>query len=93
MKIKTYSIRFDERTRDLILISLAQHQAQYEAEIAAGNTSEVALETYDQLGQVRRGILLTPVEEVETDELEKENSETVEETPEEMYKSQEGRQS
>ena len=93
MKIKTYSIRFDERTRDLILISLAQHQAQYEAEIAAGNKSEVALETYDQLGQVRRGILLTPGEEVETDDLEEENSETIAETPEEMYKSQEGRQS
>ena len=93
MKITTYSIRFDTRTKELILQALSRMQAQYETEIAQGNGDEAILETYDQLGQVRRGILLSPGEVVETEDLELTNSETIEETPEEMYKSQEGRQS
>ena len=93
MKITTYSIRFDTRTKELILQALSRMQSQYETEIAQGNGDEAILETYDQLGQVRRGILLSPGEVVETEELELTNSETIEETPEEMYKSQEGRQS
>ena len=79
MKIQTYSIRFDGRTRELILQALASMQGQYEAEIANGNTDEVVLETYDQLGQVRRGILMAPGEEVETEQLEEPNSETIDE--------------
>ena len=93
MKITTYSIRFDGRTKELILQALARMQAQYETEIAQGNNDETILETYDQLGQVRRGILMSPGEEVETDELQEPSSETIQETPEDMYKSQEGRQS
>ena len=58
-----------------------------------GDSSEGLQTTYDQVGQVRRGILFSPAEEVDTDNLEAENSETIDETPEEMYKSQEGRQS
>ena len=88
MKITTYSIRFDGRTKELILLALSNLQSQYEAEIAEGNDNESTMETYDQLGQVRRGILLSPGEEVETEDLEESNSETVQETPEEMYKSQ-----
>ena len=79
MKIKTYSIRFDGRTRELILLALANMQGQYEAEIANGNEDETILETYDQLGQVRRGVLMAPGEEVETEELEEPNSETIDE--------------
>ena len=93
MKLTTYSIRFDGRTKELILQALSNLQGQYEKEIAAGNQNETILETYDQLGQVRRGILMSPGEEVETDELQEPNSETIDETPEDMYKSQEGRQS
>ena len=92
MKITTYSIRFDGRTKELILLALANLQAEYEGNIAVGVGDETTLETYDQLGQVRRGILMSPGEEVETDDLEISNSETLEETPEEMYKSQDGRQ-
>ena len=77
MKITTYSIRFDGRTKELILLALSRMQAQYETEIAQGNEDDVVLETYDQLGQVRRGILLSPGEEVETDDLEISNSETL----------------
>ena len=93
MKIQTYSIRFDGRTKELILLALSRMQAQYEAELAQGVSDDTILETYDQLGQVRRGILLSPAEVVETDELTEPNSDTIEESPEDMYKSQEGRQS
>ena len=92
-KITTYSIRFDGRSKELILLGLGNLQQQLEQQIAAGEANEAAVNTYDQVGQVRRGILLAPAEEIETDDLEEENSETVAETPEEMYKSQEGRQS
>ena len=93
MKLTTYSIRFDGRTKELILQALARMQAQYETEIAQGNTDEVVIETYDQLGQVRRGILMAPGEEFETDGMTEPTGETVNENPVEMYKSQEGRQS
>ena len=78
MKITTYSIRFDGRTKELILQALSNLQGQYENQIATGNGDETVLETYDQLGQVRRGILMSPGEEVETDELQEPNSETLE---------------
>lgn len=92
MKITTYSIRFDGRSKELILLALGNLQSQLEQQVAQQPDQDV-LNTYDQVGQVRRGILLAPAEEVETEDLEAENSETVGETPEEMYKSQEGRQS
>jgi len=92
MKITTYSIRFDGRTKELILLALSNLQSQYEIQIAQGNDSEVILETYDQIGQVRRGVLMSPGEEVETEELDEPNSEEVESSAE-MYKSQEFRQS
>ena len=93
MKLTTYSIRFDGRTKELILQALSNLQGQYENQIAAGNQDETILETYDQLGQVRRGILMSPGEEFETDEVAEPTGETVNENPVEMYKSQEGRQS
>ena len=92
MKLTTYSIRFDGRTKELILLALSRMQSQYETEIADGRDDEVMLETYDQLGQVRRGILLSPAEVVETEELDEPNSEEVESSAD-MYKSQEFRQS
>ena len=91
-KITTYSIRFDGRSKELILLGLANLQQQLEQQVAQGG-DEATLQTYDQVGQVRRGILLAPPEEVETEDLEANNSETIDESPEEMYKSQEGRQS
>ena len=91
-KITTYSIRFDGRSKELILLGLANLQQQLEQQVAQGG-DEAALQTYDQVGQVRRGILLAPPEQVETEDLETNNSETIDESPEEMYKSQEGRQS
>ena len=90
--ITTYSIRFDGRSKELILLALGNLHQQLEQQVQQTGDQNV-LTTYDQVGQVRRGILLAPPEEVETEDLEQENSETVQETPEEMYKSQEGRQS
>ena len=92
MKITTYSIRFDGRSKELILLALSNLQSQLEQQVSQ-QPDQDTLNTYDQVGQVRRGILLAPPEEVETEDLEEENSETVTESPEEMYKSQEGRQS
>lgn len=92
-KVTTYTVRFDGRTKELILLALGNLYSQLEQQMLQGDTQEGLQTTYDQVGQVRRGILFAPAEEVETDDLEVENSETIEETPEEMYKSQEGRQS
>ena len=74
------------------MLALGNLHQQLEQQVQQTGDQNV-LTTYDQVGQVRRGILLAPPEEVETEDLEQENSETVQETPEEMYKSQEGRQS
>ena len=89
--IKTYSIRYDERTREVLLAALNNLLANVEQQVRDG--VEGADVAYDQVSQVKRGVLLAPGEDTEVEDLEEENSETVEETPEEMYKSQEGRQS
>ena len=89
--IKTYSIRYDERTREVLLAALNNLLANVEQQVLDG--VEGADVAYDQVSQVKRGVLLAPGEDTEVEDLEEENSETVEETPEEMYKSQEGRQS
>ena len=78
MKITTYSIRFDERTKELLLLALGNFHSQLEQQLAR-EPSDQALETYDQVGQVRRGILMSPGEETETEQLEEENSETIDE--------------
>ena len=96
--IKTYSIRYDEKTKEILLVALNALQQNVEQQLNEGN--EAAAVAYDQVSQIKRGILLAPGDETEVEDLEEENSETVdeapevvEETPEEMYKSQEGRQS
>ena len=92
--IKTYSIRYDEKTKEILLVALNALQQNVEQQLSEGN--EAAANAYDQVSQVKRGILLAPGDEPEVEDLEEENSETVEEsptdvleeTPEEMYKSQ-----
>ena len=76
-KITTFSVRFDGRSKELILLALSTLHQQIEQQIAQGEGNEQVLQTYDEVGQVRRGILLAPPEEVETEDLEIENSETV----------------
>lgn len=75
MKIRTFSVRFDGRSKEIILLALSNLQNQIEQQIAQGSADEQVLQTYDEVGQVRRGILLSPPEEVETDDLESSNSE------------------
>jgi len=90
--ITTYTIRFDGRTKEILLLALNNLHQQLEQQVAQGGDENV-LRVYDEVSQVKRGVLLSPGEETQTENLEAENSETVDETPEEMYKSQEGRQS
>ena len=84
--ITTYTIRFDGRTKEILLLALNNLHQELEQQIAQGNKE--VLTAYDEVSQVKRGVLLSPPEEIETGNLEAENSETVEETPEQMYKSQ-----
>ena len=90
--ITTYTIRFDGRTKEILLLALNNLHQELEQQVAQGGNENV-LRVYDEVSQVKRGVLLSPGEQVDTANLEAETSETVEETPEEMYKSQEGRQS
>ena len=81
--MKTFSVRFDERTKQ-ILVSLLENGIQQTSQaIIAGDYSEELLQQHEELSQVKNGILYTrPDEEVESKE------EPKEETPIEMYKSQ-----
>ena len=85
--ITTYTIRFDGRTKEILLLALNNLHQQLEQQVSQGGDENV-LRVYDEVSQVKRGVLLSPGEEVDTEALEAENSETVEETPEQMYKSQ-----
>ena len=79
-KVTTYSIRFDGRTKEIILFALSSLQQQTEQQISQSNeTDEYILQRYDEISQVRRGILMSPGEEIETDDLETTNSETIDE--------------
>jgi len=79
-KVTTYSIRFDGRTKEIILLALSNLQQQIEREISqSGGGDEGVLQSYDEVGQVRRGVLMSPGEEVETENLEETNSETIDE--------------
>ena len=79
-KVTTYSVRFDGRTKEIILLALSNLQQQIEQQITqSGGGDEGVLQSYDEVGQVRRGILLSPSEEIETDDLEETNSETIDE--------------
>ena len=78
-KVTTYSVRFDGRTKEIILLALSNLHQQMEREITQSGGDEGVLQAYDEVGQVRRGILMSPGEEVETDDLETTNSETIDE--------------
>ena len=78
-KVTTYSVRFDGRTKEIILLALSNLHQQMEREITQSGGDEGVLQAYDEVGQVRRGILMSPGEEIETDDLETTNSETIDE--------------
>ena len=78
-KVTTYSVRFDGRTKEIILLALSNLHQQMEREITQSGGNEEVLQAYDEVGQVRRGILMSPGEEIDTDDLETTNSETIDE--------------
>ena len=86
---KVFSIRFDERTKQILVGLLENAIQQTSSGITAGNYSEEILAQHEELTQVKNGLLYTRPEEVE---LEETKPDVKEETPEEMYKSQDGRQ-
>ena len=80
---KTFSIRFDERTKQILVMLLDNGIQQTTQAITAGDYSEELLAQHEELTQVKRGILYTRPDEPEEVEEEKPK-----ETTEEMYKSQ-----
>ena len=81
-EVKTFSVRFDERTKQILLLLLDNGIQQTTQQIAAGDYSDELLQQHEELSQVKRGILYTKPDEPE------EVEEKPKETPEEMYKSQ-----
>ena len=83
-EVKTFSVRFDERTKQILLMLLDNGIQQTTQQIAAGDYSDELLQQHEELSQIKRGILYT-----KPDEPEEVTEEKPKETPEEMYKSQE----
>ena len=65
MKMKTYSVRFDAESRQLMVVSLAESMNQLERFILDGTADENTMRTFDSLMQIRRGLLAAPAEEVD----------------------------
>ena len=81
---KTFSIRFDERTKQILVMLLDNGIQQTTQAITAGDYSEELLAQHEELTQVKRGILYTRPEETE----EEPKEERPKESSEDMYKSQ-----
>ena len=78
MKVKTYSIRLDAESRQLMVVSLAESMNQLERFILDGTADENTLRTFDGLMQIRRGLLAAPAEEVDVPESTEEPTEAPE---------------
>ena len=65
MKMKTYSVRFDAESRQLMVVSLAESMNQLERFILDGTADENTMRTFDSLIQIRRGLLAAPAEEID----------------------------
>ena len=80
-KVEVFSVRFDKRTKQLLIAVLNNAISQASAAITEGDYSDRLLSEHEELTQVKNGLLYTKPEEVEVEQ-------PKEETPEEMYKSQ-----
>ena len=80
-KVEVFSVRFDKRTKQLLIAVLNNAIAQASAAITEGDYSDELLSQHEELTQVKNGLLYTKPEEVEVEPVKNE-------TPEEMYKSQ-----
>ena len=65
MEGTTFSIRFDERTKQILCAVLDNTIQQVSQNISAGDYSEELLSQHEELVQVKRGILYTRPDEVE----------------------------
>ena len=85
----TFSVRFDTRTKQVLISCLDAAIQQIGNAIAAGNYSEEVLNQHEELTQVKRGILYTrPDEKEEVKEPETESAPVDNTGGVEMYKSQ-----
>ena len=66
--VTTFTVRFDERTKQILCSLLDQACAQVSQQITAGDYSEEALQTHEELVQVKRGILYSRPETPEVEE-------------------------
>ena len=86
-EVKTFSVRFDERTKQILISVLDNAIQQTASVITAGDYSEQVLNQHEELTQVKRGILYTRPDEPE--EVKEPEAEPVDNTGGvEMYKSQ-----
>ena len=66
--VTTFTVRFDERTKQILVSLLEQATAQVTQQISAGDYSEEALQAHEELVQVKRGILYARPETAEVEE-------------------------
>lgn len=60
---KTFSVRFDERTKQILIALLENAISQTSASITAGDYSDELLTQHEELSQVKNGLLYTKPEE------------------------------
>ena len=65
---KVFSVRFDERTKQVLCAVLDNAIVQTSQQITAGDYREELLQQHEELVQVKRGILYSRPEEVQVDE-------------------------
>ena len=65
--VTTFTVRFDERTKQILCALLDNAIQQTSAGITAGDYSEEILQQHEELVQVKRGILYTRPEVPEVD--------------------------
>ena len=66
--VTTFTVRFDERTKQILVSLLDQASAQISQQITAGDYSDEALQAHEELVQVKRGILYSRPEVPEVEE-------------------------
>ncbi len=66
-QVKTFTIRFDERTKQILVSLLDNGIVQTSQAITAGDYSEELLQQHEELVQVKNGILYTRPDEITPD--------------------------
>ena len=75
-QVTTFTVRFDERTKQILCALLDQAISQTSQGITAGDYSEELLQQHEELVQVKRGILYTRPEVPEVKEPEAQDTPT-----------------